>query len=427
MTQLQNFGASAFKGSNLFLNVGLVMGIALALSCGSSMYTMMMSSVDASPSGNAMTSDGEVVMLNTETGKIIDFGIAVPFADVKNVKLDLTGDVVTYYSNGAFHTYDISDQEAKDQFTPSDYNPRTDSYKSNGHQVAVYSSASNSVTVRDTVVTGRSSGHTMKVVAGPSVISAGAIMASDGNDFYWVANTIGDSVLYKYDQSSNKATTVKSLGFPVTDIAAGAGYVAYSFTNRGVSQVMIMDASTGNARHLCQYCSLPRMDGSVVAALGQATILVQNVSTGEHKDIKEDKDVQDVQVDGDKVGWSWIQEVDPITVKNIKTGKSMTYQPDHVVYNFAMSGDRILMVRSVALLPPTTFTGPNFGFSGSLAGMFLFGTIFMFGMAGMLNRQRSNEIKAANMRAWADYCAKAQAKGTQYYYQYPSTPRYYQY
>jgi hypothetical protein len=427
MTQLFKIGASGSKGSNMFLNVGLVMGIALALSCGSAVYAFMIDSVDSSTGGNAMTSDGEVVMLNTATGKIVDFGITVPNSDIKNAKLDLNGDVVTYYSNGAFHTYDISGQEVKDRYTPSDYNPMTDTFTSNGHQLAVYSSGSNSVTVRDTVVSGKASGHSMKVVPGPSTISASALMASDGNDFYWVANTLGDSVLYKYDQSSNKAAVVKSLGFPVTDMAAGSGHVAYSFTSRNVPQVMIMDTSTGNSRHLCQYCSLPRMDGSIVAALGQGTIMVQNVSSGEHQDIQENKDVQDVQVDDGKVGYSWVEQVDPITVKDLRTGKSMTYQPDHMVYNFAMSGDRILMVRSKALLPSNPFSDVRVSFSGSLAGMFLFGTVFMFGMNIMLGRQRTQEAKDANMKAWAAYYQKAQAEGIQLYYQYPSTPGYYQY
>ncbi len=194
MFQTKKTGAGASKGSNFFLNIGLIMGIAFALSCGSAMYSLMLDSVDSSPTGPAMTSDGEVVMLNTATGKILDFGISVPNADIPNVKLDLTGDVVTYYSNGAFHTYDITDQEVKDRYTPSDYNPKTDSYKSNGHQLAVYSSVSNSVTVRDTVVSGKSSSHSMKVVPGPSTISLSTIMASDGNDFYWAANTFSDSV-----------------------------------------------------------------------------------------------------------------------------------------------------------------------------------------------------------------------------------------
>jgi hypothetical protein len=427
MSQLFKNGARASNGSNIFLNIGLVMGIALALSCGSIVYSFMSDTVESSPSGSAMTSDGEVVMLNTATGKIVDFGISVPNAEIKNVKLDLTGDVVTYYSGGAFHTYDITDQEAKDRYTPSDYNPMTDTYKSNGHQLAVYSSVSNSVTVRDTVGSGKTSGHTMTVVPGPSTISASTIMASDGNVFYWVANTISDSVVYKYDQSSNKATVVKNLGFPVTDMAAGAGHVAYAFTARGVPQVMIMDTSSGNSIHLCQYCSMPRMDGSLVAALGQGTILVQNVSSGERQDIPEDKNVQDVRVDGDKVGWSWIEQVDPITVKDLSTGKMTTYQPDHVVYTFAMSGDRILMVRSKAQLPSNPFSDVKVTFSSSLASMFLFGTVIMFGMAFMLDRQRNKEAKDASTKEWAAYWQKAQAEGMQYYYQYPSTPGYYQY
>ncbi len=210
-------------------------------------------------------------------------------------------------------------------------------------------------------------------------------------------------------------------------MAAGAGHVAYGFTGHGVPQVMIMDTSTGNSRHLCEYCGMPRMDGSIVAALGQGEILVQNVSSGEHKDIKEDKNVQDVRVDGDKVGWSWVEQVDPITVKDLTTGKTTTYQPDHVVYTFAMSGDRILMVRSKALLPANPMTDVKVKFSGSLAGMFLFGTIIMFGMAAMLDRQRNKEAKDAQMKEWETYWQSAQAQGTQYYYQYPSTPGYYQY
>jgi hypothetical protein len=84
-------------------------------------------------------------------------------------------------------------------------------------------------------------------------------------------------------------------------------------------------------------------------------------------------------------------------------------------------------VRSTALLPTTTFPGFNAGISGSLVVMFLFGTVMMFGMSFMLERQRTKEAKDAYMKEWAAYCAKAQAEGIQYYYQYPSTPGYYQY
>ena len=427
MFQTLKTGAKVSKGSNLFLNIGLIMGIAFALSCGSAMYSLMLATVDSSPSGPAMTGDGEVVMLNTATGKILDFGISVPNSDIKNVKLDLTGDVVTYYSNGAFQTYDIKDQQTKDSFIPSAYNPATDPYKSNGHQLAVYSSVSNSVTVRNTDGSGKSVSPSMKVVPGPSMASLSTLMASDGNDFYWAANTFSDSVVYKYDQSRNSTSIIKRTGVPVTDMAAGAGHVAYGFTDHGVSQIMIMDISTGDSRHFCQSCSMPRMDGSIVAALGQGEILVQNVSSGKQQNIKEDKNVQDVNVDGDKVGWSWIEQVDPITIQDLKTGKQMTYQPDHVVYTFAMSGDRILMVRSQALLPPPPFTDVNLKFSGSMTSMFLFGTIMMFGMAMMLDRQRKKEEKDAYMKEWEAYWQRAQAQGTQYYYQYPSTPGYYQY
>jgi|GEM_PF-6927674 len=422
MSQVFKSGATAPKGSNFFLNVGLLMGLAFALSGGSAMFVLMSDITDSSPTGPAMTSDGEVVMLNTATGKILNFGITVPNSDIKNVKLDLTGDIVTYYSNGAFKTYDISDQQSKDSFTPSHYDPSTDTYKSNGHQLAVYSSGTNSLTIRDTVGTNPSSGHSMKVVPGPSTRALSTIMASDGNAFYWAANTFSDSVVYKYDQATNSTTVVKKLGFKITELSAGSGHVAYSYNVSGESQIMVLDTSTGNSRHLCGYCSMPRMSGSVVAALGQGTVLVQNVSSGKHQDIKEDREVQDIRVDGDKVGWSWVQQVDPITVKDLRTGKEITYEPDHVVYTFAMSGDRILMVRSKALLPPNPLTDVNLQFSGNLAGVFLFGTVIMFGMAFMLNRQRTKETKEAYAREWAAYWQKSQAEGIQNYYQYPSTP-----
>ena len=399
-------GANAFGTSNPFTGIALALVVAFLVSGAATFITLVETTPVQSNHPGAHSLDGEIVLLDTTTGKIVPMGIEVPRMDLSSVKLDLTGDIVTFYSNGEFRTFDIGALKAKDEFTPASYDPTIDTYKSNGHFLAVFSNTDNTLTVRETVA--QNGGHPVSSIPGPSSSTWARNMTADGDTFYWATvNGSGQgSIIYKYDRMTNTTTQVRSVRDQVTDLAAGGGRIAYSYMVYGRSYITMVDLTSGRAWTACNQCLRPRISGSTFAAVASGSILVQNTSSGRRSDIDEHKQVVDLRVEGDKVAWSWYENVDPITVKNLRTGKTYTYQPDHTVYTFAMSGDRILMLRSKTAFSQPITVDPSVRLPMALTGTFIFGALFMGGLATALESHRRNEKKLVEESQWAEHWTK---------------------
>lgn len=420
-------GASASWMSNPFYCLAAVMAMAFLISGSMTAAVNFAASMD---SGNNMrgNDDGaEIVLLDTSTNKVTKMGINVQSTDIPNVKLDLTGDIVTFYSSGEFTTFDIGAQRARDEYVPQNYEPSVDTYKSNGHVLAYFSNSQSALTVRKTVITTQPDEKTVSKIPTSSKVIRARNMTSDGDSFYWVAqnDVNGWSFIYKYDAKMNTTEKIYTTINRVNDLAVGGGKLAYSYGAGAHSYIMIVDMATGVASEACHVCMKPRISGTTFAAIGNHQIIVQNTTTGEHQNIKEDKQVIDIRVDDDKVAWSWFENVDPITVVSLKNGKSYTYQPDHAVYTFAMSGDRILMLRAKALLPTNEI--PPVPFSTALTGSFMFGAIFIGGLGMTLENYRRKEQMQAQMDEWETQVKDAEAQGWtlgwdgQWYYNDPAT------
>lgn len=349
--------------------------------------------------------DAELMLLDTSTGKLKDMKKTVPNEDIDSFRMDMNNDIATWYSKGEFKSYDVGSKTMKDNYMPSNhYDPYSDPFTTNGEHMAFYSSWTNSVVVRENVPTDGSDPANVKEI--PSAPDAGQarLMTTDAEDFYWVSDDLMStgSVVYRYDTDADRTDMVFSTSEPVVDMDAHNGRVAYEMEDysAGTTHVKVFETDTGTEYKHCSDCSMPSMGGSLLAVKVQGGLMVSNMDTGGDKYIEENNEVLDVETDGDKVAWSWIPpyHTDPITVKDMATGDEKTYQPEKLIFGFAMDDNNIILLQSKMNLPNTVGPDPAAITALALSPLFLLATMAMGGITLLLEGRRKSYID--RLRRW---------------------------